>query len=259
MLAMVGGLSVASRSLSDLKQVTYVDSGTRALAAAEAGLQYAFANACSGGSCTVGSQTITGLTLSGISSVTYQVSSVTKNSLAVPNVAQDDVVDVDMSGNHGNLKYFDVSWKGTGSVEIEVVDSDNTLRRYAYNANGQTKSNGFADGLPGSDCTTGSYCTDSSFTSCTGLGTICYKPDCGNGNITANLVRIKPLYGSTDIRLCGRASGNSQWNLDLQYYSIIATATTTNGTVRRLQADYYPSALPALFDNVIYTGGSISK
>ncbi len=35
------GLSMASRSLSDFHQVTIVDQGTKALAAAEAGLQYA--------------------------------------------------------------------------------------------------------------------------------------------------------------------------------------------------------------------------
>lgn len=290
MLGLVVSLSVASRSLSDLRQVTYVDSGTRALAAAEAGLQYVFGNTATvirDTTCDptapgyVAPHIISGLPLAGINSIAYNYCASTKNAVTMTNVARDDVIQVDLP-NNANLKGVDVSWSGPGSIEIEVVDSDNSgnyfLRRYAYNPSSAVsgfvaRGNGFASGLSGSVCNVGTDqssgqndCPDLAgvgFTSgsCTGVGEIArqYANPYGAGNLTAQSIRIRPLYQNADISFCGRAAGKSQVGLAVQYYTIVATATTGNNTVRRLQADYFAPAMPAVFDNVLYSGGNIAK
>ncbi len=263
MLGLVVGLSATARSLSDLKQVTYVDAGTRALAAAEAGLQYAFFNASLAGAgpdcSTAPDNVITGLSLSGIKALTYRICQVSKNYITVPGVLKDDVVEVDLTNSNPNLQSIDVSWKGDASVEISVLDSDNTLRRYAYNANtaaGLGRNNGFAPGTPGSNCSVG---CDPSFSSgsCSYFGEIPFK--LGTPPVQARLIRVRPVYQSSDINICGRVAGNSNSNFGLQYYRIVVTATTSNGSVRRLQADRYPAGLPAVFENVFYSGGDIIK
>lgn len=260
LLGLAASLSLASRSLSDLRQAIYVDSGIKALAAAEAGLQYA--STLAGADCLshelVNTQSPV-LSLSGVKSVSYTTCTVTKTTITVPSVAVDDVVQVDLTGASANLKGMDVSWLGDASVEIEVLDSDDTLRRYAYNAVGQNRNNGFAAAIPGSNCTSG---CDASFAigSCTGPSEICYKPDCGVGNVKAQLVRVKPLYQSAPINICARAAGGSGvTSFGTQYYLVTVTATTLNGTVRRIQADRYPPGLPAIFDNVLSSGGSLAK
>lgn len=260
LLGLAASLSLASRSLSDLRQATYVDSGTKALAAAEAGLQYA--STLAGADCLpheIVNVQNPPLSLSGIKSVSYTTCTVTKTTISVPSVAVDDVVQIDLTGASSNLKAMDVSWLGDASMEIEVLDSDNTLRRYAYNAVGQNRNNGFATAMTGANCSAG---CDANFAtgSCIGAGEICYKPDCGVGNVTAQLVRIRPLYQSAPVNICARAAGGSGVaDFGTQYFLVKVTATTLNGTVRRLQADRFPPGLPAIFDNVLYSGGSLAK
>ncbi|MBI4099756.1 hypothetical protein HY440_01995 [Candidatus Microgenomates bacterium] len=280
MLGLVVSLSVASRSISDLKQTSYVDSGTKTLAAAEAGLQYAFANqsswpAISGTDCS-SAIPINGLSLSGIAAngLSYVICGTSPNSVTVRGVLADDVVQIELPQTNNNFKAMDVSWSGDASVEITVIDQDNgnnySQRRYAYNPHNLARTNGFAPGQVGSNCAVGRDVSNAStidcdmtFTSgsCTGVGEILkdYANPSGPGQLRAQSLRIKPLYKSADITLCGRSNGNSQVALALQYYSVTVTATSTNGTVRRLQASYFPPALPAIFDNVLYSGGNIAK
>lgn len=274
-------LSLASRSLSDLKQVTYVDAGTRTLAGAEAGLQYALSesnnwstfgfnlNNCAD---STKDRSFPG-TLSFVSSAKYRVCLASgQSSTLATNVPQDDVVEIDLSGANPNLKAFDVSWDGTtASVEIEVVDKDTgtnaySIRRYAYNpvASNKGGSNGFATALAGTICNgDGTICPSSAYSNCTGASEICYHADCAAGTKVAQLVRIKPLYSSASVSVCGRDVNSAPVLITggASYYRVIVTATSINGTVRRIQSDRSPvsSGLPAIFDNVFYTGGSISK
>ncbi len=276
MLALVGGMSVASRSLSDLRQVSYVDFGTKALAAAEAGLQYAFSDSqnwvtdCSTAKTVPVS--LTGIQTQAQNGVTYKVCNVAKNSITVPNVQKDDVVQIDLTSANPNLNAFDISWRSGASIEIEVVDKDNGgnyyLRRYGYNPYNQSRDNGFAQGLPGSSCIVSgrpaSIC-DNSFggvnDSCTGFGEFSYRYKLADGATwaTAQLVRIKPLYQASDLLLCAQTSGASQTGFGLQYYQVTAKAQALDGSTKKIQADYYPAALPAVFDNVLYSGGNINK
>src|SRR5574340_490595 len=190
MLALVGGMSVASRSLSDLRQVSYVDSGTRALAAAETGLQFAFADIKNWPTDCNTAKTVpvvlTGVKTQAQGGVSYNVCGVTKNSITVPNVQKDDILQIDFTAVNPNLNAFDISWRGGASLEIEVIDKDSGgiyhLRRYGYNPYGQTRDNGFADGLPGSSCVVSgrpaSVC-DNTFggvgDNCTGYGEVVYR------------------------------------------------------------------------------------
>ena len=279
MLTLVGGLSVATRSLSDLKQVTFVDSGTKALAAAELGLQYAFANQNTFGSITPPGSgcsskiLVSGLTLAGIdnSSVKYQICRVSQKSVTAPAVAKDDVLQVDLS-NVSGIKGFDVSWRGQGAVEIEVVDKSANgnyyVRRYGYNSSLKPYDNGFITARPGTDCVISerqAACDTSSggtYDSCTGYGEVAYQyvaplPD---GSTTlAKLIRVRPLYAAADVLVCAQNTTDPTAGFGLDSYQITAVAKALDGSTKKIQAAYYPSALPAIFDNVLYSGGSISK
>jgi len=81
-------------------------------------------------------------------------------------------------------------------------------------------------------------------------------------NLSAyKLLRIKPLAGvgggTTDIAVI--SSGTTSWTLGPATYTVSATATMVNGTVKKLEVIKTPPALPGVFDNGFFSSGSISK
>lgn len=262
LLALMGltiGLSQVSRSLSDLKQVTYVDSGTKAFAAAESGMQFALNKLSQNVVDCPATPPFSKVTPvpTGISTITYTICPNDAGVVVLP-VKSDEVLQLDLRGQPANLQSLDILWKSTtNNVAIEVisVDSSNVLTRYSYNANGMTPptANGFATPSVGSTCidppTGSNVCTDTSFN--TG--------SCLQNVPRENLVRIKPLYNDAVIMICGRASGKSPQRLDGQTYLITVTATANNGTVKKLQTQKILPALPSIFDFAMYSGTGINK
>ncbi|MBI3887452.1 LamG domain-containing protein [Candidatus Microgenomates bacterium] len=105
------GLSQISRSLSDLKQVSYVDSGTKAYAAAETGMQYALNQLTSGtvycpSDGTYKQVDLTNIRLGGISKLEYRVcptraSGDLNGTIAeYPATKADDVIQMDLTANN---------------------------------------------------------------------------------------------------------------------------------------------------------------
>lgn len=282
LLGLTVGLSVASRSLSDLRQVTVVDQGTKALAAAEAGVQYALnqLNNSVVPNCDPStSASVPNLTLSNISGVKYNICSGTNSYGVYSVIPQDDVVQVNLAGQQPNVKSLSVVWKNSNaSVEIIKVNLDNNTgaiseTRYLFNGTGtdanylaKISGNNFAPSVPASsnNCvrTSGSsLCADATFNggSCAGsFGEIPYtgQPGQQSGDI---YLRIKPLYGSTDVSVCVAPSGGSSGNLALAYYQITAIATSSGGVTRKIQTTQASNYLPSIFDNVFYSGGSLLK
>lgn len=279
LLALAVSLSVASRSLSDLRSVAVVDQGTKALAAAEAGVQYAL-NRLSAGDPTNCSPSTSapvggGVTFSNISGVTYNICSNTDNYAVYSGVLQDDVVQVDISGQACNVKALMVLWQNPNvSMEVIKIAVDHSSgvvssTRYLYNGTGIDASyltkiggNNFAPSVrANSGCirTSDPLCANNEGSaydngSCAGLnGEIPYS--CQDDKF----LRVKPLYGSTDVAVCNSPAGQSSGNLSVNYYQITAIATSSGNVTKKVRTSQVSSFLPAMFDSVFYSGGSLTK
>lgn len=275
LLGLTVSLSVASRSLSDLRQVTVVDQGTKALAAAEAGVEYALNQLSNGALPNCGptqSLPATGLSLANITGVTYNACTNTTNFAAYQSVSQDDVVQIYVGGQPANVKGFQVLWKNpNASIEIVKVDDNNGAVRYVYNSVGtdpaylaKTSGNSFAPSVAGSGCYrdsgNASPCGDSSYnnstSSCAGFwGEIPYSKN----NPGDQYLRIKPLYESSDVVICSDPAGGSSGRLQLQYAQVTAVATSAGGVTKKIQTTQVANFLPAIFDSVVYSGGNLTK
>lgn len=255
LLAMVVAVSLGSRSLSDLRSVTSVDAGTRGLAAAEAGLQFALNQVSLGRPTNCASPTtISGFsTLPGIKTVTYQVCAGTVDSAYQTLVPKDSVFQLDLTGMSNNTKTFAVVWSNpNAAVEIAKLDTNYALSRFSYNGSNVTDSNNFAVALPASSCVSALCAPSVSTGNCTGLGIIPHNA----GDL---LIRVKPLYADTDVAICGQTAGNSPGSLSLQSLVATGTATTIGGAVKKVQTSQVSGFLPAVFDNVFFSGGNIAK
>lgn len=261
-LGLTIGLSVASRSLADLKQASVVDFGTKAFAAAEAGAELGLNDVANGRPSVCPPNTkLAYLSTDSVNPLpfptTYNLSSVRYSYCPDQNqyvlktgVAKDDVVQIDVPSTTNGTYY--VYWKNTADAGVEINellgDGNYTVKRFAFysaSANGTNFSppvtSGFA--MSGLNCPTAGFNYQS-----TGI----------NGTSAIQL-RVKPLGNpgaSSDILICNtNATG-----VPPQSYVIISTATTKNNTVRRVQVTKdMVGPLPSVFDNVIYSGGNISK
>ncbi len=275
LLGLTISLSAASRSLSDFHQVTVVDQGTKALAAAEAGVQYGL-NQLSVGTLNCPGPTSANIPLAGIkgydainpknTGVSYSVCSSTDPYVTYSAVAQDDVVQMNLQkvNNAVNLRSFYVLWKNPNSaLEIEKIDNAGVATRWSFNGIGISSStNNFAPALAvaGSNIIN-STCGDSSFNggSWTGFDVIPFVKPPPPSNPTDLFLRIKPIYQATDVVVCGYTTSGSAGPIDLQFYQITATATSSGGVTRKIRTKQIYSFLPAIFDNVFYSGGSLTK
>lgn len=246
LMGLTVSLSAASRSLSDLKQVSYVDFGTKAFAAAEAGLQYGLNQASTGGPNT-GSISISGI------NVSYQVDTSVGNVVVTPSIGVDNVTQLDLSTVNANTKSFDIFWQGSGQIEAIVLDKNNIIRRFAFNAYG-TSGHGFSTGISTSDvsnCPSSCLTGYSGYTSCTGTTVDFQSND--------KLLRIKALTNFTPVLVCALNAGKSRIDIATPIITVTATATTTNGTVKKVQAVKTPPTMPAIFDYVLFSNSSISR
>lgn len=247
LMGLTVALSSASRSLSDLKQVSYVDFGTKAFAAAEAGLQYGL-NAFSGNpalaDCTP--HDITGLTINGINTASgkfqYQICATGGNNFDAGIVGQDGVAELSLIGATPPPDMLRVHWNTGRSVEVVVIRYQAgaySLRRYGFNATGVGSGNGFSSATCGGDC----------YAEITGLAP------------QDQFVRIKSLYGSSRIwaEAFKTGGGGGQTRLQAQNYTASAWAETTNGTKKKVQAIQNPPTMPAIFDYVLFSNSSITK
>ncbi len=261
-LGLTVGLSVVSRSLSDLKQASTVDIGTKALAAADAGAEYGLYKLNQNGSAAINCATsLPNLVTTGsppplAKLASLQISSVT-DEICYDNAAagvdigrlQDDVfqVNFDPTAPPGKI---DVLWNNSPSVEISALYSDYSVKRYAYGVSG---TNNFSAGVNNPSCY--NWCGASRIANANCVGAS--SPIAGtNGAANLSLLRIKPIGGNSDLQVCLQ-SGSA---IPAQSYTVTAIATTTNNTVKKVKITRDISGtMPAAFDNVIFSSGSISK
>lgn len=252
-LGLTIGLSVASRSLSDLRSATNVDIGTKALAAAEAGVEYGLnqinligAAAATGAETELAddaSKPLGGLT-SGIKSVKVKISAPRLNAIVSDGIVeQDDVFQADFSSGSNVIPEVNVGWTGNAEgIEVSFLDSAYNIKRFAYSKSGLLGGSGFE--------------------SLSGPTLLCNGE---NGYLSSDinianpiLLRVKPIKGKADkIVVC--PSGGSG-TFPPQKYVVESTAVTENGTTKKVSVSRDISGkLPGIFDNVLYSGGSIIK
>lgn len=269
LMGLTVGLSVASRSLADLKQVSNVDSGTKAFAGAEAGLQYGLTVLNSGQLSTSGSIPTNDLP-SGFTSITYTIAPNTDNAMSYFSaINSNDVIQLDLSTVTASTSGADILWSNPdAAMEIIVVDSNNRLTRYIYNPQytGLNPNPTFTNSNPAAGCVNVNCTVSAAFAAsgrctapdATGLWSIPVQSSVG----AYKLMRVKPLIngtGTTDIAVCGRTTDRTPPDLGGINYTVTAVATTTNNTQKKLQVLKFPPALPSLFDYVIFSRGAVSK
>lgn len=245
-LGLTLGLSVASRSLSDLRQASTVDFGTKALAAAEAGVEYGLAQIAANANFSVTQQELVpgvleDLTQIGIKTLKLDVSRpVTGFARSDGAVAKDDVFQVDFSSGSPPQR-FDIFWTDADGIEVAALSTTYAVSRFAYKRSGSAVAASF-DPAAGCDPVCDAFPAGS-----------CSRVDTGGTNTL--LLRIKPVQSQAEILVCPVGG-----TIPSQYYEVTATAKTLNGTVKKVRVRRDVSGtLPGIFDNVLYSGGSISK
>jgi hypothetical protein len=257
MLGLTVGLSAVSRSVQDVKQTSQTDQGSQALAGAEAALQYGVAKYVSGGvytDCPGVSYTpiVESVGFPGFSTLLqYKIckDGPAKNYGEYLGLLKDEVFQVNLPPNYNGSGGFDVYWQSPASIEVSAVTKDASgnylLARYAYNST--ASGNNFSSGSLGTPSCgpAGTYNYHS--------GTLVFAAPTNPGPV---LIRVRALYGSTNIGICpvGTSASFAQDSLVVQ-----GKATTTGNTTRRVQASIVPTALPAIFDYAIFAEGSLTK
>lgn len=219
------GISIASRSTMDVIQSNQEAETSRVFDAAEAGIETALNTT----TLSAGGDTFD----QGGLSVEYTVDEI--RSLEVV-LDESQVVGVDIDGFDGDVK---IEWSKSSdcvsdnpaSLVMSVFDADtDTVRRYAYEGCDHD------DGFLTPDLSAGdpySYET-----------TITVSDE--------HLIRIRPLYNETWIRVTGDG-------LPVQYHQIFSKASSENsGETRAILVDRTKPTAPTIFDYVLFSGGSIT-
>jgi hypothetical protein len=253
------GLSIATRTITDLRISTQSEESQKAFSAAEAGIEDALR------------RDLPGMGITGPTTIAtdMQVGDAKYTSTVTPQgggsepfiteqpVAQDDVVQLCVDVSNPNIcpnvgpvpTSVEVYWVKQGetddaSLEItEVYESGGTLQisKNSYNAD-YSRSNGFSNSTKGTFPPVG----DTTFLN---KATISL-------NSGARILRIRPFYNNATVAVVATQPVGSI--LPLQSYKI-SSAGTTGQITRKIEVTRSLNALPPIFDYVLYSGTDIKK
>ena len=229
-IALTIGLSLATRTITDIRTTTEEDNSQRAFSAAEAGIEKAF-------------QEDTGSTGDFVNNTSFEssVTQITGSEFLLNNgsvILKDDAVDVWLSTYPG---YTD-SWSGditiywglSGDV-CNTNEAVNTRAALDIILISGTRANPHAAHYPVDPCN--ARATTNNFESITsGGGTVLEKQFPFQKTITVSsglLLRIVPLYASTSIGVSGCASGGTCTDFPAQG-RVITSVGTSDTTQRKL-------------------------
>lgn len=234
-------LSISTRTLQQLKTSSTQERSSRAFTAAEAAVEAALRQDLDEIIAAGGTGTLEGLG-SGIKSAEYSVAEVED---FIVDLDQDDVAQIDLS-DWTTFGAYDgtitVCWEEEGSgddpsLELTFFENDAgsvSLERYAYNAVGTSRDNGFdlADSpVGGGECD--GYENEKAI-----------DPDLTN-DLNATYLRIKTWYAPTTLKVLGVAP---------QVYDVEGEAESVGGEQRKVRTQVYPAKWPPVFDFVIFDG-----
>ncbi len=263
LVAVVGltvGLSIAGRSLQNIKQTGEIEETSRAYSAAEAGVEEALLQLQQGTPIpTVPASSLTGG--GQIVNVTSQNIQPDASNPYIVELAKDDVVQLDLDDGTGASTVYatdtSVQWEclaTDGSQDPALVmtqiyrgtDGSYKVKKYAFDSIDVRRSlNGFAEvGSVGTDY---SFSRDTSNSTCTVTITYQDPPDSPQPLV----LRIRAMYYDTKLEITGT---------DLPVQGTEVTSVGQSGEAERaVKVVRSKPALPAIFDFTLFSGGDIIK
>jgi len=220
------GLSLISRSISDIDISKDEEQSMRAFSAAEAGIEEAF-RIQDIQSWVDTEQTIT---IDNIN-VNIDVQGITDN--PQKSLSENEYMNIDLTGiDPGNPPVVSVSWDNSNAaVEILLYNDDSTTQRYTLKGAGASCVGGFdtvADPQSGQNISIPSNCV---------------------------LMRIKPICNSTTVQVAVESG-----TIPTQEYKIDSKAAVgpqQEQKTKRITATKSLPALPPIFDYVLFTNGGL--
>jgi Tfp pilus assembly protein PilX len=288
-------LSVASRTITDIRTTTTSDESNRAYFAAEAGIEEALQQLESTGSITGGTFPTTTVnaqaTTTDITSITSTAGGI-ETFVYPENVAKDDVAQVmmvsDADGN-GQIDFADIgggAWSGSNltiywgsnagnnqAVEVSVVYYDGAFKITKFGLDPGIHGNNFCDQSSGVTPIPGGLNITDSISEIS--KTVFFSADvnlraadpvigCPDGKqgdgITANpvLLRIRTLYNSDPMPVAIESTVAGV-DLPVQGNVIVSTGQTSSGVTRKLRVIRLYTAMSSLFDYVLFSGATLTK
>jgi len=286
-------LSVASRSITDIRTTTTSDESNRAYFAAEAGIEEALKRIQTNPSFSKANLDFTQVnqTKAKVQATSLKVTGTT--AFEFPDrVEKDDVVQISLLNNFNDITSGSpalptgalmVYWGDNSldylvyekpAIEVTVVYYDGSnfgLRKFTFDPNLNRKlSNQFCDTSAGSITVTTSLhpsgVTYSFYTRVEFMQDPAYTSPgpcpislSGVGSNPPVMARIKLLYNDVPQLVAVGLPAGAGWDLPVQGTTIESTGTTDSGVTRKLQVfQQYPS-LPAIFDYVLFSGTDLTK
>lgn len=251
------GLSLISRTVTDVRISSQIEQSNRAFSAAEAGVESALKGAVVGGP--TGTVNISGdnisanynvTALGGQSSVYLMPNTVANSTQTVWMTGHndDESLNENISASYPANSSIDICF-GTGTTKPAIIitvlykdgtDYKNAKAAYDSNPGGRTPSNNFA-----SVDSIGEYCG----------GNFLYKKTVNFSDLqipgTAILLtlRLQPLYENTPLAV--KPADNV--NLPVQGKMITSVGKTNTGVVRKIQVNQGYAVLPVLLDYTLFT------
>ena len=225
------GVSVATRTISTLRQLTFSEQSADALAYAEAGVEEALQQRCSAtGGCTNGTYSVN---LTGATNATYTISALSAANL--PEIDKDSTLEVSLSGHSGAVS---VCWSSlaanpaiTGNYITQQGVTYRFTRRSFDPSSTRRASNGFSNPVKPAACSAYQY--GASFPA--GVG-------------TPRVIRLRSLYAGPISIAAPNVSAN-QGNL--------IVSTGSSGQVkRRVEVRRTFPAISGLFDHAVFSGST---
>ena len=239
------GLSIAGRSVTDIRLSRQEQETTRAFDAAEAGIEDALrqdlgALVGGGGSVDVG-------TCPGPDCITAQYD-VDELLVLETEIEEGETVEVDLDGFGGTgvvIEWGDANIPELcsggdlyASIVVAVFDNSGTVRRQPYSASGCDRGDSFSQTAVSASAPYLLRVTE---------------------NVTANdtFMRVRALYSGTKIRI--DSSNPGSFPLPGQYFRIHSQAQTTGGETRAVEVTQTDPAPPSIFDFVIFSDSGLEK
>lgn len=234
------GLSIASRSITDLRLSRQEEETTRAFNAAEAGIEEALRQSLSqivvkGGT---GSVTVGGI------KADYTVE---EGPVLETEIDEGETVEVNLSGFVGlGGTGVTIEWGETGevcsggdlfaSIVVAIFDSSGSVARRPYTGTGCDRGDNF-------DASAGAATNPDYLLGLT--------VPVGAGDV---FMRIRAVYSDTPITITGEGA-----DLPVQYWRVHSEAQTVGGETRAIEVTETVPAPPSIFDFVLFSGGSLTK
>ncbi|MFZ5366308.1 MAG: hypothetical protein ACOZBZ_03350 [Patescibacteria group bacterium] len=241
-VALTIGLSVISRSITDIKISQQTEEAARAFSAAEAGIEEALVAGTSGS----GTFAETGATYqTAVAGFGEGTEFVFPQEIQVDEPQTLYLAKYETDGaltKHYTAGTIDVCWDGDAALEIAIYYQDGSTYKVARAVvdpvDGRT---------PGADFPSG-QCAGLEHKKTLSLPT--------GGSITLLFLRLRVLYANTKVGVS--TPGGAGGTLPSQGNRIESTGTAGTSTRKVEVVRFYP-APPEIFDFAVYSGGSLSK